>query len=193
MDNKELELKIGVIGKQGVGKSTITMRFIDERFIEDYDPILIDEYRKKKDFNDKKIILSILDTASSEETIYNIRSWAKYCDSFVLVYSIDDKNTFNEILTYDQIIQNVKSKNYPKVLIGNKNDLFTKRVVKTKEGKELAKHLNCKYIETSAKNGENIKQLFYESALVLLENEDYLKRKEKEKEKEKKKGGCLLM
>ncbi|KAJ5069997.1 ras gtpase [Anaeramoeba ignava] len=139
--NKEydLELKIGLFGKEGVGKSTSVIRFTHKIFIEEYDPTIEDEFRKEIDFNDKKILLRILDTAAAEESDGYLKSWVEMCEIFVLVYSINDRDSFQRIFRYDNFIKKYKSENHPKILIGNKSDLFTKRVVKTKEGKELAK------------------------------------------------------
>ncbi|KAJ5069996.1 ras gtpase [Anaeramoeba ignava] len=192
--NDYLELRIAIFGKEGVGKTSITKRFLKGRFIDYYDPSM-DEDSKKMDINNEKIHLWIFDTAGQEEyQILNERI-ARKCYSFVLVYSIDDRNSFQEIIEIHKKNQQfLENEDYPKVLIGNKNDLFTKREVKTKEGKELAKQLNCKFIETSAKNGENINQLFYESSILAIPKaKAKRKKKELKKQKEKKKGNCLLM
>ncbi|KAJ5070000.1 ras gtpase [Anaeramoeba ignava] len=187
--NKDyLELKIGLFGKQGVGKSTITIRFIQDIFLEEYDPTIEDEYRKEICLNNKIILLRILDTAAAEESAY-VQSWVEMSEIFVLVYSINDRDSFQEILYYCNYIKKYKKENHPKILIGNKSDLFTKRVVKTKEGKELANKLNCKYIETSAKTNENINQLFYEATLCGIPKNN----ENQNENQKKKKGKCLLI
>lgn len=45
-------------------------------------------------------------------------------------------------------------------MVGNKIDVAEKRQVGTEEGQALAKELDVMFIETSAKAGINIKQLF---------------------------------
>ena len=49
---------------------------------------------------------------------------------------------------------------FPIMLVGNKTDLSDKRQVSTEEGERKAKELNVMFIETSAKAGYNVKQLF---------------------------------
>ena len=56
--------------------------------------------------------------------------------------------------------------NIGKVLIGNKSDLESERIVSEEEGEQLAKLLECKYYETSAKTGQNINQAMDEMAKI---------------------------
>ncbi|KAJ5070002.1 ras-like protein [Anaeramoeba ignava] len=181
-------LIIGLFGKQGVGKSTITIRFITNHFIEEYDPTIEEEYKKEIELNDKKIMLNILDTATAEEFYSVYVRWARYSQVVVYVYSISDRDSFKRMKKIQKMIQKIK-KNHPKILIGNKSDLTMKRAISIEEGKELANKLNCKFIETSAKTGENIQQLFYESALLGIEELE----NPNQNENENKKGKCSLM
>ena len=57
------------------------------------------------------------------------------------------------------------------ILVANKIDMAEKRQVNTEEGQALAKELGVMFIETSAKAGVNVKQLFQNVALTLLGNE----------------------
>jgi Ras-related protein Rab-6A len=53
------------------------------------------------------------------------------------------------------------------VLVGNKTDLNDKREVTTQQGEEEAKKNNLMFIETSAKVGHNVKNLFRRIAQAL--------------------------
>jgi Ras-related protein Rab-6A len=53
------------------------------------------------------------------------------------------------------------------VLVGNKTDLNEKREVTTQQGEEEAKKHNLMFIETSAKVGHNVKNLFRRIAQAL--------------------------
>ncbi|KAJ5070007.1 small gtp-binding protein domain [Anaeramoeba ignava] len=201
MNNKKQNnphLRIVLYGSGGVGKSTILIRFLLGKFIQEYDPTIEESYRKEIELNDEKIIFEILDSAGCEEDSIIIKRCLKFSDFFVLVYSVDNKFSFKEINYFHELIKryllekNENKKDYPKILIGNKSDLFTKRRITCKQGKELAKKLNCKFIETSAKTGENVHQLFYES--IILAIQDLEKNPNKYQNKyHKKKGKCLLM
>jgi len=61
-------------------------------------------------------------------------------------------------------------KSVPKLLIGNKSDLSSQRTVRSEEGKELADRLGVQYIETSAKNSQNVKLAFETLSRSILSN-----------------------
>ncbi len=54
--------------------------------------------------------------------------------------------------------------------VGNKTDLADKRQVSTEDGERKAKELNVMFIETSAKAGYNVKQVFYDINYLLFIN-----------------------
>lgn len=84
-------------------------------------------------------------------------------EGFLLVYSIDSKQSFEEIRTFQQQILRVKDKDYfPIIIVGNKCDLEQDRVVSKEEGMALARSFGCKFMETSAKQRINVEQSFYE-------------------------------
>eukprot|EP00800_Vazella_pourtalesii_P022160 TRINITY_DN854_c0_g1_i2.p1 TRINITY_DN854_c0_g1~~TRINITY_DN854_c0_g1_i2.p1 ORF type:complete len:117 (-),score=29.64 TRINITY_DN854_c0_g1_i2:491-841(-) len=66
-DNQTREYKLVVVGGGGVGKSALTIQFIQSQFVEDYDPTIEDSYRKNGVIDDEVAILDILDTAGQEE------------------------------------------------------------------------------------------------------------------------------
>jgi Ras-related protein Rap-1A len=57
------EYKIVVLGSGGVGKSALTIQFIQGSFVEKYDPTIEDSYRKHVEIDGKAAMLDILDTA----------------------------------------------------------------------------------------------------------------------------------
>jgi len=83
-------------------------------------------------------------------------------EGFILVYSITARESFDEITQFHQQILRVKDKdNFPMVLVGNKCDLEFERQVAVNEGRDLAKHLGCVFMETSAKQSINVDEAFY--------------------------------
>jgi len=84
-------------------------------------------------------------------------------EGFLLVYSITSRQSFEEIVTFQQQILRVKDKDYfPIILVGNKCDLDNERVVSKEEGAQLARSFGCKFIETSAKSRINVDNAFYD-------------------------------
>lgn len=83
-------------------------------------------------------------------------------EGFLLVYSVTSKSSFNEISALQKQICRVKdSDNVPMLLVANKCDLTSDRVVSVEEGKALARKFKCRYVETSARLRVNVQESFY--------------------------------
>jgi len=165
---------IAVMGPGAVGKSAITLYYVQEQFVIDYDPTIEDAYRKNDNIAGSPCILDILDTAGQDE--YNaLRStWMQERNGFLLVYSVASKTSFMEIEDfYDQLMVVSEGNIPPLVLVANKVDIPDRKVSQA-EGMALAKKWRASYIETSAKEGKNIKEAFY--LLVQRMRERELKR-----------------
>lgn len=59
------EYKIVVLGSGGVGKSALTVQFVQGIFVEKYDPTIEDSYRKQVEVDGQQCMLEILDTAGT--------------------------------------------------------------------------------------------------------------------------------
>jgi len=59
------EYKIVVLGSGGVGKSALTVQFVQGIFVEKYDPTIEDSYRKQVEVDSQQCMLEILDTAGT--------------------------------------------------------------------------------------------------------------------------------
>lgn len=61
------EYKLVVLGSGGVGKSALTVQFVQGIFVEKYDPTIEDSYRKQVEVDNSQCMLEILDTAGTEQ------------------------------------------------------------------------------------------------------------------------------
>ncbi|GAA5975597.1 hypothetical protein JCM10908_005212 [Rhodotorula pacifica] len=177
------EYKLVVVGGGGVGKSALTIQFIQSHFVDEYDPtipsswgqdggatrlgdsghIRRDSYRKQCMIDEEVALLDVLDTAGQEEYSAMREQYMRTGEGFLLVYSITSRNSFDEIGTFHQQILRVKDKDYfPVVVVANKADLEHERQVGTHEGQALAKHFGCRFIETSAKQRLNVDDAFHD-------------------------------
>jgi len=157
------EYKLVVVGGGGVGKSALTIQFIQSHFVDEYDPTIEDSYRKQCVIDDEVALLDVLDTAGQEEYSAMREQYMRTGEGFLCVYSITSRHSFDEISTFHQQILRVKDKDYfPIIIVANKCDLEGDRQVSTQEGKDLAKSFGCKFIETSAKQKINVDEAFYE-------------------------------
>ncbi|KAH6882180.1 Ras GTPase [Alternaria novae-zelandiae] len=157
------EYKLVVVGGGGVGKSCLTIQLIQSHFVDEYDPTIEDSYRKQCVIDDEVALLDVLDTAGQEEYSAMREQYMRTGEGFLLVYSITDRQSFEEIMTFQQQILRVKDKDYfPMIVVGNKCDLDGERQVSTQEGQTLARNFGCKFIETSAKSRINVDNAFYD-------------------------------
>ncbi|KAF2871744.1 ras family-domain-containing protein [Massariosphaeria phaeospora] len=157
------EYKLVVVGGGGVGKSCLTIQLIQSHFVDEYDPTIEDSYRKQCVIDDEVALLDVLDTAGQEEYSAMREQYMRTGEGFLLVYSITDRQSFEEIMTFQQQILRVKDKDYfPMIVVGNKCDLEGERQVSTQEGQNLARQFDCKFIETSAKSRINVDNAFYD-------------------------------
>ncbi|KAG0301966.1 Ras GTPase [Linnemannia gamsii] len=156
------EYKLVVVGGGGVGKSALTIQFIQSHFVDEYDPTIEDSYRKQCVIDEEVALLDVLDTAGQEEYSAMREQYMRSGEGFLLVYSITSRNSFEEISTFYQQILRVKDKDFfPIILVANKCDLEHERQVSTHEGRELAKQFNSRLIESSAKQRINVDEAFY--------------------------------
>lgn len=79
----------------------------------------------------------------------------------MIVFDISDRNSFDMITTWLQEIEHQTEKGVVKVLVGNKTDLDEHRVVTYEEAIQLSTQHGLKYFETSAKTGQNVKDVFH--------------------------------
>jgi len=84
-------------------------------------------------------------------------------EGFLIVYSVTSRDSFNTVKKFFTQILRVKDvASFPILIVGNKIDLADQRQVSTSEGKELAKSLGCRFIETSALTKTNVDEAFFE-------------------------------
>jgi Ras-related protein Rab-6A len=83
------------------------------------------------------------------------------------LYDITNANSFLQTSKWIDDVRTERGSDVIIMLVGNKTDLSDKRQVSTDEGERKAKELNVMFIETSAKAGYNVKQLFRRVAAAL--------------------------
>ncbi|KAK7101407.1 ras-related protein Rap-1 [Littorina saxatilis] len=183
------EYKLVVLGSGGVGKSALTVQFVQGIFVEKYDPTIEDSYRKQVEVDGQQCMLEILDTAGTEQFTAMRDLYMKNGQGFLLVYSITAQSTFNDLQELREQILRVKdTDDVPMLLVGNKCDLEDERVVGKDQGQNLARHFNCAFLETSAKARINVSEIFMD--LVRQINK---KSPEQNGKRTKSKKGCTVL
>lgn len=184
------KLKIVLLGEGGVGKSSLTLRFIVDKFIEDYDPTIEDHYIKKVTVDGVNSLIDVTDTAGQEEFFTIRNNSADNADGIILVYSITNMNSFYEAI---KIIEEILiHKEIPVILVGNKSDLRKEREVSEKEGSDLSEKYNFIFYETSAKYNLFADEIFFE-VIREIRRKKFLKKMDVEMKKNKKKKSCNIL
>ena len=158
-------MQLVILGTGAVGKSALTINFVKKLFCEEYDPTIEDSYSKQLTVDEKPVCLDILDTAGQEEYSAMRETYMNDGEGFVLVFAMNSKDSFEEIMEFAELIGRVKDvanlKQIPMVLLGNKCDLpeFEWEVTKA-EAEELAERLGCSFLLTSAFQTVNVTESF---------------------------------
>ena len=159
--NNPNSIKIAVLGKGVVGKSSLTYRFINYDVSTEHDPTIEDRYKSNLNIEGTNYEVEILDTAGEEDYQNMMDMWISFGEGFLLVFAINDKESFNLIKSKrDRILRGKHGVKCPILLVGNKQDLENERQVNYSEAKEMADKWGIEYIETSAKTNFNCKEAF---------------------------------
>ena len=161
-------LKIIILGSSTVGKSSIYLRYFNNKFnVNTMVTVGVDFKTKYFKFDDEKEIkINFVDTAGQEKYRAISQNYLKGTDGVIFVFDLTKKETFQLIADWMQFMKEHNKKNIGKILFGNKNDLISEREISYDEGKNLANELKCNYYEGSAKTGENIEILMQEIARI---------------------------
>ena len=166
--------KMVILGDGGVGKTTLLTTFVKgiDRFRQDYKATIGINIMSKdyKLLDNITVNLNIWDLAGQFEYFYKSRQmYLLGSQAVVLVYDVTREDTFKSIQRwYDEVIKLVDKNNVEFLLIGNKIDLEDQIKVLYNQGKELSKSFNMSFIQTSAKNGNNVDRAFGSLAFNLI-------------------------
>ena len=188
-------LRVVLVGEGGVGKSCLTLQFISEKFIEEYDPTMEDSYRKQLTVDDNEYLLDIFDTAGQEDFSAVRDQYMRTGDGFLCVYSVTIEPSFAAVRRFHEHICRVKdADDLPFIMIGNKCDLVESRVISTEKGQELAEQLGVSFLETSAKTRQNVDEMFVAIVRQIIQYKQNIPlTSDPVVVKPKKKTGCFLL
>ncbi|XP_030754271.1 ras-related protein Rab-6A-like [Sitophilus oryzae] len=153
--------KLVFLGEQSVGKTSMITRFMYDSFDTNYQATIgIDFLSKTIYLHDKTVRLQLWDTAGQERFRSLIPSYIRDSHVAVIVYDITNYSSFEQTTRWIEDVRNERGNKVLIILVGNKVDLESLRKVPSDAADKLAKELNLVFLETSAKCGYNIKQLF---------------------------------
>ncbi|XP_048454264.1 ras-related protein Rab-30 isoform X3 [Rhincodon typus] len=141
MEDYDYLFKIVLIGNAGVGKTCLVRRFTQ---------------------------LQIWDTAGQERFRSITQSYYRSANALILTYDITCEESFRCLPEWLREIEQYASNKVTTVLVGNKIDLAEKREVSRERAEEFSESQNMHYLETSAKESDNVEKLFLDLACQLI-------------------------
>jgi small GTP-binding protein len=158
-------IKLLTLGETEVGKTSIVLRYSDDKFHEDKIATIGIDFKIKIIRKGNEVIkVSIYDTAGEERFKTLIKHYYRGANGILLIFDLTKKSTFDKLNFWLEDLRE-NSDNIDNLyihLIGNKNDLEEQRAISFEEATNFAKKNKLPYMEVSAKTGKNIKNLFDE-------------------------------
>jgi small GTP-binding protein len=180
----DFSFKLPIIGDGGVGKTTLTQRYLHGVFEEKYAlTIGMEFYIKKLEIEGNLISLHIWDFAGEDKFRFLLPGVINGANGTLFMFDITRYKTFSNLKNWLTVF-NETNRNYGQdvetLLIGSKLDLEQARTVSKTEAIEFAKeHKFSEYIECSSKTGANVEQIFEKIAQLMLKKENSLLKKSK--------------
>ena len=136
------------------------------------DTTIEDSYSIPAKIDDIPCQLEILDTAGQDDYQTMLDTWINSADGFVLVYSIDNKESFESTKSrYERILKLKVDQKISVVVAGNKCDLGDKRQVTREEAEKFCKSHKISFMETSALKTINVREIFLCVSRGLLQHQ----------------------
>ncbi|ELU13331.1 hypothetical protein CAPTEDRAFT_186003 [Capitella teleta] len=157
--------RLVVLGAGGVGKTSLVSRFILGEFVGVYQPTIEDSYRHVVQLPDGIFqSIEIVDTAGYHQFPAMQQLSIQSGNAFFVVFDVCSRQSFDHARHLMEIITFAKGATggAPIILVGNKKDLEDGREISSDEAHDLTTEFDCGYIETSAKDNNNIEHVFSE-------------------------------
>jgi GTPase KRas protein len=166
---------IGIIGSCDVGKSCLTIRFVNGVyfFVGQSEPSPV-RHQKVQEINREKVVLDLIEIKDSYQNSPYLEDADDFncAQGFLLVYSVNSRESFDSL---NQIRRDIYEKKgdqlVPIVIIGAKSD--EERVVSTEEGQDIASSWGCPFREVSTKTSkqDEIEDCFLEITRLILKSQ----------------------
>ncbi|MFX0059794.1 MAG: Rab family GTPase [Candidatus Heimdallarchaeota archaeon] len=171
MDYKEF--KVCIFGDGGVGKTTLTHRYLTGVFKDTYKTTIgMDFYIKKLEINGSKLSMQIWDFAGEEKFRFLLKSSLIGAQGTIFMYDITRYSTFKNLNNWFEVfteVNEIEKQTVPIILVGAKLDLKEARAVSKEHAIEYSKNLGCtEFLECSSKTGEQVNKVFESMGRIMI-------------------------
>lgn len=183
-------IRVSILGGGGVGKSAITLRFVRDFFVQNWEATIEDAYRKTMKVDESTVTMEILDTAGQEDFSTLRAQWMMDKEAYIFVYSLVDRDSIDQLYSFIELLEQVcigQSAVPPIIFVGNKKDLtdtspqrkavspddvahlmkaceeISSRIAMRDEHSDMSKHTegwHMLHFEASALSGERVDEMF---------------------------------
>lgn len=174
LGDDSLVFKFIIVGDTGVGKSSILLKYCEDKFLLEHNVTVGVDFRSKIVQIDPKtnVKVQIWDTAGQETFGTIVRSFYKDCAGVFLVYDVNSKSSFQNLETWLSEVRTNCDNEPIYILIGNQVDFNVPRQVEYEEGKKFMEDCNLDFFfETSARSGQNIQKAFTEAIKMVYSHQ----------------------
>jgi small GTP-binding protein len=195
MDKKEEKLlRILIVGDVGVGKTSLMIRYTENKFNDNCATTIgVDSKDKILNINSSKHIIKVIDTAGQERYQTITKSFFHLVEGIFIVFDLTDDASFNSLEKWIEIIKEVKKE--PNIIIlANKSDLLDVKV-EDDQLKDFSFRNQIKIIKISVKDDINIEEAFYDMINLIyvnpvIQRDSFVMNKENHRNTEKKEHCC---
>jgi small GTP-binding protein len=153
-----------------IGKTVIMKRLVSDAFSDESQATIGVEFETTMlNIDNQRLKLQIWDTAGQERFRAIAKAYYRSAVGVFLVFDLTDRKSFDELGSWLNDIHSLCDPNAVIQLIGNKADLNPRRVVSVQEAENLAKQHSLQYLETSAKQGLNVRNAFVSVAVQIMD------------------------
>ncbi|XP_076446199.1 ras-related protein Rab-30-like [Babylonia areolata] len=168
MEDYKYLFKVVLIGNAGVGKTCLVSRYTKGFFPPgQMATIGVDFMIKTVEIDGDKVKLQIWDTAGQERFRSITQSYYRSANALILVYDVCSQQSYESLPNWIHEIELYAGTKVLTFLVGNKIDQTDKREIPTHIGREFAERYEMRFLETSAKEADNVERLFTSIAYQL--------------------------
>mmetsp|Transcript_5867 Transcript_5867/g.6758 ORF Transcript_5867/g.6758 Transcript_5867/m.6758 type:complete len:194 (+) Transcript_5867:101-682(+) len=165
MSNRVCHFKLVLLGDAAVGKSCLVVRFVRDEFYEFQEPTIGAAFLTQTvALDDATVKFEIWDTAGQERYRSLAPMYYRGAAAAIVVYDITDPDSFAGAKSWVKELQRRGDPNVIIALAGNKADLEARRKITQEDAETYAEQNGILHLNTSAKDGTNVKSLFVEIA-----------------------------
>merc|ERR1711953_191595 len=160
-DNKIFQFKLVLLGESAVGKSSLVLRFVKGQFLDFQESTIGAAFLTQTVvLDDTTVKFEIWDTAGQERYHSLAPMYYRGAQAAIVVYDITNADTFARAKSWVRELQKQARADIVIALAGNKSDLGSRRTVEYEEANAYAEENGLLFLETSAKNANNVNEIF---------------------------------